>query len=140
MEAIMAPTTPSKAAKGSSSATHPRYSKWIESPDEHAERKGQSLATQSHEVIQKWAEERRAKPVTLESQRDEPRVLRFDFPGYGGQNLAQISWDDWFKTFDNRNVVFIYQERLRNGNQSNFFKLDQAEGKQGRATAKRGSR
>jgi hypothetical protein len=118
------PATKSNSSSSSTKNGRPRYSKWIESPDEHADRKGQSLATQSHEVIQQWAGERKVKPATIESQQDDPRVLRFDFPGYGGRRLVEIGWDAWFRTFDDRNVTFIYQEQLRNGNQSNFFKLD----------------
>jgi hypothetical protein len=119
------------SSKTSSSAkadgSKPKYSKWINSPSQHAERKGQSLATKSHDVIRQWAEERKAKPTTVEGQKDNPRVLRMDFPGYGGDNLVEISWDDWFKTFDDRDVVFIYQEQLRSGDQSNFFKLSWTE-------------
>ncbi len=100
--------------------------KWIENVAEHEERPGQSLATRNHEVIQQWADERGATPATVESPRreDRPRVLRFDFPGFGGKSLQQISWEDWFKTFDERNLVFVYQEHLKNGNLSNFFRLD----------------
>ena len=52
-------------------------------------------------------------------------MLRFDFPGYDeGGKLEEIGWDDWFETFDARDLVFVYQEHLKNGNQSNFFKMD----------------
>jgi hypothetical protein len=50
-------------------------------------------------------------------------VLRFDFPS-GGSELKHISWGEWFQSFDKRNLVFLYQEQLKNGNQSNFFRLD----------------
>jgi hemerythrin superfamily protein len=98
--------------------------KWIESPDEHEDRPGQSLATRSHEVIRQWAEERRAAPATTpggDSQR--PRVLRFNFPGFD-KDLQEVSWDAWFSTFDERDLVFIYQEHMKAGNPSNFFKFD----------------
>jgi hypothetical protein len=103
-----------------------QYAKWISSPDDHEDHPGQSLVTRSHEVIQKWAEERDAVPATVPGTEHEDHlgVLRFDFPGYGGQSLQEVSWEDWFKTFDDRNLVFLYQEHLKNGNQSNFFKLD----------------
>lgn len=51
-------------------------------------------------------------------------MLRFDFPGYGGQNLQAISWDDWFRTFDERELVFLFQEHQRAGNERNVFHLD----------------
>ncbi len=100
--------------------------KWIESTDQRADRPGQTLATQSHDVIQKWAEERGGEPATVASTRHGNRagVLRLNFPGYGGQSLQAISWDDWFRSFDDRDLVFLYQDRLANGRQSNFFRLD----------------
>ena len=104
--------------------------KWIENAVDHADRPGQSLATRNHEVIQKWAEDRGAVPATVQTARQStrPRVLRFDFPGFGSaKRLQQISWEEWFKTFDERELVFLYQEQLKSGNQSNFFRLDNPE-------------
>ncbi|MBX6341750.1 MAG: hypothetical protein IRY97_04775 [Thermomicrobiaceae bacterium] len=99
------------------------------SPDEHEDHPGQTLATRSHEVIKRWAEERNATPATVPGTEhgNRPGVLRFDFPGYGGQELQHISWDDWFTTFDERNLVFLFQEHMKNGNQSNFFRFDSPE-------------
>jgi hypothetical protein len=37
-----------------------------------------------------------------------PGVLRFDFPEYGGDDLEPIEWDDWFKSFDERQLVFFF--------------------------------
>ena len=99
---------------------------WIGSANEHAERDGQTLITRNHDAIRQWAEERQARPATVPGTEhdDRPGVLRFQFPGYGGGRLQEISWDDWFATFDARDLVFMYQENLRNGNQSNFFRLN----------------
>ena len=103
-----------------------QYAKRIESLDEHEEHPGQTLATKNHEVIKRWAEERGAKPATVPGTEHDGHVgvLRFDFPGYGGQELKHVSWDEWFKTFDARNLTFIYQEHTKDGKESNFFQLD----------------
>ena len=100
--------------------------KWIGSPDDHADRPGQTLATRNHDVIRQWAEERRGQPATVPSTRHGGRagVLRIDFPGFGGDRLEPISWEEWFQPFDERDLVFVYQERMKAGNQSNFFRLD----------------
>ncbi len=100
--------------------------KWISGLDEHEDRPGQSLATRNHEVIMKWAQERDARPATVPGTEYEgrPGVLRFDFPGYGGQGLKEVSWEEWFKSFDDRELVFLYQEHLKSGNMSNFFKMN----------------
>jgi hypothetical protein len=101
--------------------------KWINSPDEHEDQPGQSLATRNRDVIEHWAEERQAVPATVgdpEKYEGRPGVLRFDFPGDGDGNLQEIDWDEWFKTFDARSLVFLFQEHVKSGKQSNFFRFD----------------
>lgn len=115
------------------SKTAVRYAKWIHSPDEHEDRPGQSLATREREVIRKWAEERGAKPATVPGTEHggRPGVLRFNFPDYGGESLEEISWNEWFSSFDERQLVFLFQEHLSDGTESNFFRLDSPERENG---------
>lgn len=103
-----------------------KYSQVVDSPEDEPERAGRSLVTTSHEVIRRWAEERGAVPATVPGTRhgDHLGVLRFDFPGYGGGDLEHVSWEEWFRTFDERNLNFIYQEQTSDGSQSNFFRLE----------------
>lgn len=103
-----------------------QHAKWVHSADEHEDRPGQSLATRSHEVIKHWAEERGAQPATVPGteHQDHAGVLRFNFPGFGGRDLQEIDWDEWFKSFDDRELVFVFQEHKTDGVQSNFFQLD----------------
>ncbi|SDC23960.1 Rho termination factor N-terminal domain-containing protein [Actinokineospora iranica] len=111
---------------GKDSSDSLRYSQEVTSTDDEPERPGRSLVTTSHEVIQRWARERDAEPATVEGTEhgDHLGVLRFDFPGYGGQTLRRVSWDEWFATFDERGLNFIYQEERSDGSQSNFFRLE----------------
>jgi hypothetical protein len=101
-----------------------KYSQVIDDPDQHAERDGRSLVTRNHDVIREWAEARGATPASVEGSEHDGHVgvLRFDFPG-GATDLLHISWDDWFEAFDARQLNFIYQERRSDGNESNFFQL-----------------
>ena len=103
--------------------------KWIDAPDEHADYPGQTLATRNHDVIRRWAEERGAIPATVPGTEHDGHlgVLTFDFPGYGGERLQHVSWDEWFRTFDERGLVFVFQEHLKAGRQSNHFILDSPE-------------
>ncbi|GIH72892.1 hypothetical protein [Sphaerimonospora thailandensis] len=103
-----------------------KYEQEISSVDEHEERPGRSLITTTHEVIKRWAEERGGRPATVPGTEHEGRagVLRFDFPGYGGGDLKEITWDEWFETFEARNLNFLYQEHKKDGDQSNFFRLE----------------
>lgn len=86
---------------------------------------GESTTTRDHDVIRRWAEARGAQPATVAGTEhgDHLGVLRFDFPGYGGEDLEPVSWDEWFDTFDKRNLEFLYQDQKKDGAQSNFFRL-----------------
>ncbi len=102
-----------------------KYSQHIDSPDDRPERAGRSLVTRNHEVIRGWAEERGATPASVDGSEHDGHlgVLRFDFPG-GSTDLVEVSWDEWFEAFDARRLNFIYQETTTDGNQSNFFRLE----------------
>lgn len=101
------------------------YSQEINSPQDEPERPGRSLRTRSHEVIVEWADERDARPATVPGTEhgDHLGVLRLDF-GDRTEGLEEVSWEEWFATFDDRNLSFIYQEEKSDGTQSNFFRLD----------------
>jgi hypothetical protein len=87
---------------------------------------GNSKMTQDHEEIRRWAEERGGKPATVKStaSKDEAGILRIDFPGYSGAgSLEQISWDEFFEKFDEKDLVFLYQDETVGGKESRFFKF-----------------
>lgn len=86
----------------------------------------ESKTTTDHKTIQKWSEARGGKPATVKStEKDsEAGVLRIDFPGYSGAgSLEEISWDEFFNKFDEKNLAFLYQEHTSSGEESRFFKL-----------------
>jgi len=87
---------------------------------------GSSNTTTDHKEIQKWAEARDGRPVTVEGtgDKDEPGVLRIDFPGgTGGDRFEEISWEEWFQKFDENELAFLYQDKTKDGSESRFFKL-----------------
>lgn len=82
--------------------------------------------TDNHDTIRKWAEERNARPTRVKrtGSGGDPGVLRLDFPGYSGEDeLEEISWDEFFRKFDEEGLDFIYQDRSASGEISNFNKL-----------------
>jgi hemerythrin-like domain-containing protein len=106
--------------------------KWIHAPGEREDHAGQTLATRNPEVIKAWADERKARPTTTKNGDPEnPRVLRFDFPDYGGKSLQPVSWEAWIRVFEERQLVFLFQQHMKAGNQSNFFRLDSPEREDG---------
>ncbi|MBI4899557.1 MAG: Rho termination factor N-terminal domain-containing protein [Actinobacteria bacterium] len=110
---------------GPDSSKSLKYSQEVTSPEDEPERAGRSLATTSHEVIRQWAEERDGVPATVPGTEhdDHLGVLRIDF---GGQDeaLRHVSWEEWFATFDDRSLNFLYQEERKDGRQSTFFRLE----------------
>jgi hypothetical protein len=40
-----------------------------------------------------------------------------------GQHLKHVSWDERLRTFEERDLEFIYQETMADGKQSNLFRL-----------------
>ncbi|QFZ19490.1 hypothetical protein [Saccharothrix syringae] len=103
-----------------------KYSQEVRSTDDEPERPGRSLVTTNHDVIRQWAEARDATPATVPGTEhgDHLGVLRFDFPGHGGDGLRHVDWDEWFATFDERRLNFIYQEQRSDGSPSTFFQLE----------------
>ncbi|HYC02918.1 MAG TPA: hypothetical protein VED40_06475 [Azospirillaceae bacterium] len=82
-----------------------------------------SHTTTDHEEIRKWAESRGGRPAAVKGTPDEDDggLLRIDF-GEREDNLEEIDWDRFFKTFDERKLAFLYQDRI-DGKESRFFKL-----------------
>ena len=79
-----------------------------------------------HKRIREWAEERGAKPACVKGTggKNDTGMIRLDFPGYSGaDSLQEISWDEWFKAFDENKLALIIQEETASGEQSNFNKL-----------------
>ncbi len=122
-----APARGSGVRTGRSTARSTRSSQVISSLQDRPERPGRSLVTTNHEVIQRWARERGAKPATIGGTERDGRagVLTFNIPGYReSSRIREITWDEWFHTFDLRRLNLIYQEQMRDGRQSNFFRTE----------------
>jgi hypothetical protein len=85
-----------------------------------------SHVTTDHNVIRKWVEARGGHPAAVKSTDREhhPGILRIDFPGFSGEDkLEEVSWDDWFDTFEDRELAFLYQDKTADGHESRFNKL-----------------
>jgi hypothetical protein len=86
----------------------------------------ESKSTTNHDEIKKWAEARGGRPATVKNtaKGEEAGILRIDFPGYSGEgSLETISWDDFFKKFDEAGLKFLYQDKTKDGEESRFFKF-----------------
>ena len=68
----------------------------------------------------------RWKPALVEGTGSNGKgngLLWINFPGYAEENLEDISWDQFFKIFDENNLGFLYQEETKDGGESRFFKI-----------------
>jgi hypothetical protein len=103
-----------------------QYSQEVTSTEDEPERPGRSLVTTHHDVIRRWAEERGGTPATVEGTEhdDHLGVLRIVFGEEASGRLREVSWDEWFATFDERGLNFIYQEQTKAGDTSTFFRLE----------------
>ena len=84
--------------------------------------------TTDHEQIRNWAEARGDSPAIVTRTRsgkgNDGGVLRIDFPGFSGEgSLEHVSWEEWFRVFDERNLEFLYQQKTASGKPSRFNKL-----------------
>jgi len=85
-----------------------------------------SKQTTDHKTIKKWVEDRKGKPAIVrdtESSGKSKGLLRINFQDSKEENLEDISWDEFFKTFDENNLEFLYQEKTKDGKTSRFSKF-----------------
>jgi hypothetical protein len=80
-----------------------------------------SDTTTDHETIRQWAEARDGHPAVIRTK-GKGGVLRIDF-GEPEDNLEQISWDEFFKIFDENKLNFLYQDKTQDGGTSRFNKF-----------------
>lgn len=70
-----------------------------------------SKETKDHDAIKEWVENRQGEPALVrdaESERKENGgVLRIKFDE-DTDELQAISWEEFFKIFDDRDLTFLY--------------------------------
>ena len=84
----------------------------------------QAIATTDHEAIRRWVESRKGRPSVVKSTEGKGGggLLRIDF-GAPEDSLDEVSWDEFFETFDKNRLAFLYQEKTADGRQSRFNKF-----------------
>lgn len=88
-----------------------------------------AVTTTDHDAIRQWADSRGGRPAAVKGtpKGEDGGLLRFDF-GEKEEGLEEISWDQFFKTFEDRGLALLYQDEIE-GEKSRFFKLVNREGK-----------
>jgi glutathione synthase/RimK-type ligase-like ATP-grasp enzyme len=82
-----------------------------------------SETTTDHDEIRRWVESRNGRPAVVKGTegKDGEGILRVEFRH--GDKLEDIEWDEFFQTFDDRKLAFLYQDKTSDGKQSRFFKF-----------------
>jgi hypothetical protein len=85
----------------------------------------ETKTTTDHEEIRRWVEAHGGRPAQARGTGNgDAGVLRIDFPGGAGDDeLEPLSWDEWYRKFDEADLAFLYQERKADGSDSTFHKL-----------------
>ena len=84
--------------------------------------------TTEHDTIRRWVEARGGRPAAVAKthEDDEVGVIRIAFAKPEGdetEGLEEISWEEFFEKFDEKNLAFLYQEETKDGGTSRFFKF-----------------
>ncbi len=83
--------------------------------------------TTDHDEIRQWAEERNGKPASVAGTSkgsEDVGLVRIDFAEDGDdEGLEEISWDEFFDRFEQKQLAFLYQDQKANGEPSTFNKL-----------------
>lgn len=69
--------------------------------------------TTDHTFIRNWVEERGGWPACVEGtgSQGDPGMIRIDFPGFEGkESLHRISWNEWFRQFDEYDLALLYRD------------------------------
>lgn len=85
-----------------------------------------SEITTDHNEIKQWIEGRGGFPAVVRSTHEDEGsgILRVDFPGYSGEDsLERIEWDEFFEIFEDRDLAFLHQDKVKGGKESRFFKF-----------------
>ncbi len=98
---------------------------------------GGSRTTTDHEEIRRWVEERGGHPASVKgTESGESCLLRIDYPGFGGdERLEEMEWEDFFDTFDEQGLVFLFQEQTKDCQPSRFSKFVSGENAPGEESA-----
>ena len=75
-----------------------------------------SETTTDHDTIRKWAECKGGKPAAVDRTHSEDdvgliRIMFPDAPNSHHDHLVEISWEEFFKEFEDRQLALILDEK-----------------------------
>ena len=81
--------------------------------------------TTDHQTIQRWIEKRGGKPAIVGGTGNggDGGVLKVRFEEDSQDDLVDVAWDEFFRTFDNNRLAFLHEEQTADGAASRFCKF-----------------
>lgn len=72
----------------------------------------QQKTTTNHTEIKNWAQEHNGVPAVIKDTEEGSGagVLRIHFDNSDDSNFKQVSWSEFFDTFDKKDLAFLYQD------------------------------
>ena len=75
-----------------------------------------SETSTDHDAIRKWAESKGGKPAAVDRTHSDKdvgliRIMFPDAPNSHHENLVEITWEEFFKEFDERNLALILDDK-----------------------------
>ena len=77
--------------------------------------------TTDHDAIRQWIEERQGRPAMVRTG-GEGGILRVDF-GEKDEALEEISFEEFFRIFEESKLAFLHQDETGDGKPSRFNKF-----------------
>lgn len=86
-----------------------------------------TCVTTDHDAIRRWIEARGGRPVRMPVEADPEShgcPLHVDFAGLTGEDCGEpVEWDEFFATFEEEKLAFVYQEHTAHGEISRAAKF-----------------
>ncbi|WP_037278771.1 hypothetical protein [Rubellimicrobium mesophilum] len=75
-----------------------------------------SETTTDHDAIRRWAESKGGRPAAVDRTHSDKdvgliRIMFPDAPNSHHENLVEITWDEFFKEFDERRLALVFDDR-----------------------------
>ena len=75
-----------------------------------------SETSTDHDAIRKWAESKGGKPAAVDRTHSDKdvgliRIMFPDAPNSHHDNLVEITWEEFFKEFDERKLALILDDK-----------------------------
>ena len=81
------------------------------------------VITIDHNIIREWAINHNGSPAVFPHQNALQKNLAIGFADDLSKDMQAVSWDEWFRIFEDRKLAFIYKKRSGRTEMHPFYEL-----------------